>query len=120
MDNAPGGQSSNRIDFNTPTVIYILYLLGFVLGITPIVGVIMAYVNRAGAEPWLESHYTFQIRTFWIGVLYTAIGLVLTLVLVGFLVLLFVTIWYIVRCVQGMMAANRGEAMPNPKTWWFG
>jgi uncharacterized membrane protein len=120
MDNAPSGQTSNKIDFNTPTVIYILYLLGFVLGITPLIGVVMAYVNRGEAEPWMQTHYTFQIRTFWIGILYTVIGLVLTLILVGFLVLLFVTIWYIVRCIQGLMAANRGEAMANPTTWWFG
>ena len=120
MDNTPSGQSANKIDFNTPTVIYILYLLGFVLGITPLVGLVMAYINRSAAEPWMQSHYTFQIRTFWIGCLYSLVSVVLMLVLVGFLVWIFVTIWYIVRCVQGLMAANRGEPMSNPTTWWFG
>jgi uncharacterized membrane protein len=46
-------------------VIYILYLVP--AGITHIVGLILAYVSRESAPPWLKTHYTLQIRTFWIG-----------------------------------------------------
>jgi uncharacterized membrane protein len=49
-------------------VIYILYLVPF--GVTHIVGLVLAYVSRESAPDWLRSHYTFQIRTFWIGLLY--------------------------------------------------
>lgn len=48
-------------------VIYILYLAGLVIGITGIVGIVLAYINRGKAGGFVESHYTFLIRTFWIG-----------------------------------------------------
>ena len=60
-------------------LVYILYLLALVVGITAIIGVVMAYINRNAAPDWLKTHYTFQIRTFWISLLYTVIGVVLDL-----------------------------------------
>ena len=38
-------------------------------------------MNRGKSEPWVETHYTWAIRTFWIGMLYTLIGFVLAFVL---------------------------------------
>ncbi|TIV06568.1 MAG: hypothetical protein E5V94_12120, partial [Mesorhizobium sp.] len=58
-------------------VIYILYLAGLVIGITGIVGIVLAYINRGKAGGFVESHYTFLIRTFWIGLLYALISVVL-------------------------------------------
>jgi uncharacterized membrane protein len=101
-------------------LVYILYLVGLVLGVTAIVGVVMAYVNRGDAEPWLRTHYDFQIRTFWIGLLYSVVGFVLALVLVGFLILAFALVWYIVRCARGMSALGRNEPIANPRSWLFG
>jgi uncharacterized membrane protein len=40
-----------------------------VIGISGIVGIVLAYLNRGKSEAWLESHYTWAIRTFWIGLL---------------------------------------------------
>lgn len=101
-------------------IVYILYLVGLLVGVTPIVGVIMAYVNRSTAEPWLQTHYDFQIRTFCIAILYSVVGFILTFVLIGFLVLLWALIWYIVRCVKGMSALGRNEPIADPKSWMFG
>jgi len=98
-------------------VIYILYLLSLVLGVTALVGVIMAYVNVGDAPEPLKSHYRFQIRTFWIGLLYGCFGLLLTLVAVGVIVLLFFVVWLIVRCVKGLKALDRREPYPNVQTW---
>ncbi|SRR5690554_1789657 len=100
-------------------IIYILYLVGVVLGITTLVGVIMAYINRGEAADWVKSHYQFQIRTFWIGMLYGVIGMILSAVLIGFLVLLFTLIWWIVRCVKGMQALEKQEPVSNPTRWMF-
>lgn len=100
-------------------IIYILYLVGVVLGITTLVGVIMAYINRGEAAGWVKSHYQFQIRTFWIGMLYGVIGMILSAVLIGFLVLLFTLIWWIVRCVKGMQALEKQEPVSNPTRWMF-
>lgn len=102
---------------STANIVYILYLAGVIVGITPLIGVIMAYVNRNGAPAWVETHYTFQIRTFWIGLLFSVIGLVTTFILIGWLILLLILIWWIVRCVKGMQVLGRGQPYPNPETW---
>ncbi|MGE0502861.1 MAG: DUF4870 family protein [Rhizobiaceae bacterium] len=100
-------------------VVYILYLAGFVIGITPIVGLVIAYVNRGKSPPWLETHYTWAIRTFWIGLLYSFIGFILAFVLIGFLVLLATAVWYVVRIIFGLQALGREEPMKNPQSWFF-
>jgi uncharacterized membrane protein len=97
-------------------VIYYLYLASIVLGVTAIVGLIMAYMNR-GAGDWLDSHYTYQIRTFWIGLLYAVIGVVLTMAVIGVLVLLGVFVWWVVRCLKGLKLAGGRQPVPEPMTW---
>ena len=103
----------------TAKIIYILYLIGIIIGITTIIGIVLAYINKNDSEDWLKSHYQFQIRTFWISVLYTVIGVILTFVIVGYLVILFWVIWLIVRCVKGMDYLNKNQAHPNPTGWMF-
>ena len=103
----------------TAKIVYILYLFGLVVGVTGIIGVVMAYINRDDAPEWLKSHYQFQIRTFWIGFLYTLIGIILSYVLIGILVLFFFVIWLIVRCVKGIKFLDQKEAPPNPTGWMF-
>ena len=62
-------------------LIYILYLVSITLGVTILIGLVIAYMNRGQATgTWAESHYTYQIRTFWIGLLYSLISVVLMLV----------------------------------------
>jgi uncharacterized membrane protein len=106
-------------DTGNVKLVYILYLVGVVFGVTGIVGVIMAYLNRAEAPAWMQSHYQFQIRTFWIGGLYMFIGALLAMVLIGYFILLFWVVWLIVRCLKGMKYLDKGEAHPNPTGWMF-
>ena len=54
--------------------VYILYLIGYLTGFTALVGVIIAHVKASSADEVLRSHYRFQIRTFWIGLLYLVLG----------------------------------------------
>jgi len=103
----------------TAKIVYILYLVGIIFGITGIIGVVMAYLNRGEAPEWLQSHYQYQIRTFWIGALYILIGAILTPVVIGYLVLLFWVVWLIFRCVKGMKSLDQKEAHPNPTGWMF-
>ncbi len=104
---------------NTVSIVYILYLVGIIVGITPIIGLIMAYINIGNAPQWLKTHYQFQIRTFWIGMLYCVAGALLSVVLIGFLILLFSLIWYIARCIKGLQTVGRQEAIVDPKSWGF-
>ncbi len=98
-------------------IIYILYLASFVIGISGIVGVVLAHLNRGKSEPWLESHYTWAIRTFWLGLLGALISVVLMIVMIGMLTMLLVGIWIIVRTIIGLQKLNRNEPIANPQSW---
>ena len=102
------------------SAVYILYLLSMLIGITSIVGVIVAYVFQGEASEMVKTHYRFQIRTFWIGLLLGLVGLLLTVVFIGFLVLLFLLVWFVVRCVLGLKYLNEGKPVPNAASWMFG
>ncbi|MCH9012572.1 MAG: hypothetical protein IIA68_05875 [Proteobacteria bacterium] len=104
----------------TANLIYILYLLNLIFGVTSFIGVIVAYINKGAAPEWVQSHYRFQIRTFWIGLLLGVIGAVTAAFVVGILILAFLFIWWIARCVTGMRYFSEGRAHPDPASWMFG
>jgi len=91
--------------------------VSIILGITSIVGVIMAYMGRGEAPDWLQSHYTNQIHIFWKGLLYSVISVILIPFLIGLLLILGVLIWYVIRTIQGMQALGKGEPVANPTSW---
>jgi uncharacterized membrane protein len=97
-------------------IIYILFLapLG---GLTHVIGLVMAYVARDAAPPWLQTHYTYLIRTFWMGLLYFVVALVLCVALIGIPLLAVAFLWFIVRCAVGLMRLFRNEAIAHPDTW---
>jgi len=98
-------------------IVYILYLASLVFGITSIVGVIIAYIYRGSAPDWVNTHYTLQIRTFWIGLLIGVVGVVTMFIFIGWLILLFGLVWMIVRCVIGLKTSSAGQPYPKPESW---
>jgi uncharacterized membrane protein len=101
----------------TAKIVYILYLGSLLVGVTSLIGVVMAYLNVGEAPEPLRSHYRFQIRTFWIGLLYSIAGFLLLAVAIGAAVFVLVAIWLIVRCAKGLKYLGRGEPYPNATTW---
>jgi len=96
-------------------VVYILQAIGFFTAITWIVAIILDYVKKDDAAgTWLESHYRWQIRTFWWGLLWGVIGSILLLVLVGWFILVAAGIWIIYRIVRGVVYLNEARPMPVP------
>ena len=92
----------------------------FIFGWPSIIAVIINYVKRGDARgTWLESHFTFQIRTFWWAMLWALViflvGLPLTLVVVGFgvwaLGYFILGIWAIYRIVKGWMRLSSRRAI---------
>lgn len=96
-------------------IIYILYLVPG--GFTHIIGLILAYVSRDAAPDWLKSHYTLQIRTFWMALLYFTVSIVLCVILIGIPLLIAVTVWFYVRCILGLIRLSNNEPYPNPLSW---
>ncbi|MGM0783659.1 MAG: DUF4870 family protein [Pseudomonadota bacterium] len=113
-------ETGKRPDTTLPIVVYALFLAGIVSGgLTALVGVVMAYVYRGEGPAWLDDHYRFLIRTFWIGVLYFGVSGVLTLVLIGFLTWLLAVLWLVIRCVKGLKRLQEQRAPDDVMTWLF-
>lgn len=94
-------------------VVYVLYALSYFTGITAIVGIIINYVKlEDAAGTWLESHFRWQIRTFWFGLLWAVIGVITAFVLIGFAILFANFVWIIYRIVKGWLNLNDGKPMP--------
>src|SRR6187200_1643888 len=108
-------------------VIYALHALSLVTGIIgvatvvgafltgwpSIIAVILNYLRRGEVRgTWLESHFRWQIRTFWFGLLWVSLCLlfvVLTFglgILIAWLPLGLVGLWFIYRIVRGWMALS--------------
>jgi uncharacterized membrane protein len=94
----------------TTGVVYFLQALSFIVGVTSIVGVVLNYWRLAEVQgTWLESHFIWQIRTFWFQVLWGLIGLVTSVLLIGFVIWGILYVWTLYRVVKGWLnlAAER-------------
>jgi uncharacterized membrane protein len=101
-------------------VVYILYFAAYFTGLTGLIGVIIAHVQVDSADELLRTHYRFQIRTFWIGLLYLVVGTILLFVVIGIAVLFWWFVWSLVRNVKGVLALNENRPIANPTSWMFG
>lgn len=120
---APEPKSSSQpavSDTGLAFIVYLLYFAGYLTGITKIIGVIIAHIQSGSTDPVARSHFQFQIRTFWIGLLYLIVGAVLFFVVVGAFVLLWWLVWSIVRNIKGVLALNENRPIANPTSWMFG
>jgi uncharacterized membrane protein len=91
----------------------------FLTGWPSIIAVILNYVKRGDVRgSWLESHFRWQIRTFWFGLLWTVLcGLFVVFTLgIGLIVVwvpfLFVGFWFVYRIVRGWLALRDRRLMP--------
>lgn len=112
-------EQRHKPDTTMAMVIYALYLASFFLGFTSIIGVVIAYVYKGKGPAWLDEHYRYQIRTFWIGLVYGIVFSILTLILIGFPLLLALAVWLIIRCVKGFKGLQEKRAPSNVDTWLF-
>ena len=90
----------------------------FLTGWPSIIAVILSYLKRGEARgTWLESHFKWQIRTFWYGLLWVSICVVFTILTLGLGLLIvwiplgLVAIWFIYRIVKGWMALSNRQMM---------
>jgi uncharacterized membrane protein len=91
---------------------YALQALAFFVGITYIAAVVVAYIKRDDAVgTWLESHYRWQIRTFWYSVLWGVIGGILVVVVIGIAILFADAVWVIYRIVKGWLRLSEDKPM---------
>ena len=135
MDNAIQTVESNPSLVRTAHLVYALHALGLVLGAfgaasvvgsflfgwPSIIAVIINYVKRGDVRgTWLDSHFGWQIRTFWYALLWAvvvaAVSIPLTLVIVGFgtwvIGMFLLGLWAIYRIARGWLRLKDGQSMP--------
>ena len=131
MTNSPDNNPSQSL-YDWTQIIYGLHALSlvigivsaaaiitsFLIGVPSIIAVIMNYMKRAEANgTWLESHFRWQIRTFWSGVIWVALCslfVVLTLGLGLFIVWLplgILGLWFVYRIARGWLALRDRKPM---------
>jgi uncharacterized membrane protein len=90
----------------------------FLVGWPSIIAVVMNYIKRGEARgTWLESHFRWQIRTFWFGLLWAGLCLALVVLTLGIaLVVVWIplgilTVWFIYRVARGWSALSSNRPM---------
>lgn len=91
----------------------------FLTGWPSIIGVVLNYVKREDARgSFLESHFVWQIRTFWFALLWSVIALLLALTVIGlpvaWVLAVLVGLWVLYRIVRGWLALVSNQPMPLP------
>lgn len=91
--------------------VYILQALSFFWGLPALVAIVISYVKRDDARGTVyESHFNWQIGTFWWGLLWTVLGMVLIWVFgLGLLILGVAYVWLIYRVVKGFLKLTEGR-----------
>ena len=117
-------EPSDQEEKSVTKIVHAVYLLQalsfFVPCILMIIAVIINYLKRSDAiGTWLESHFIWQIRTFWYGILWIIVGSLLaifTAVIAGpfSIGVLFVTalgaiVWLLYRIIKGWLRLNDGK-----------
>lgn len=129
---AASGMSASSSLVNWTTAIYALHafsLLTGILGTATVVGafltgwpsivaVILNYVKRGDVRgTWLDSHFRWQIRTFWFGALWVTLCILFVVFTLGLGLLLvwlpaiFITCWFIYRIVRGWLRLSARQPM---------
>jgi uncharacterized membrane protein len=95
-----------------------MVVVAFLSGWPSIIAVILNYAKRSEVRgTWLDSHFGWQIRTFWFALLWLAVGAVAFATLVGVLVALVIWIltglWVLYRIARGFMTLSAHKPMPQ-------
>jgi uncharacterized membrane protein len=121
----------------TTHIVYALHALGlalgafgaasvlgsFLFGWPSIIAVIINYVKRGEARgTWLESHFTWQIRTFWFALAWAAavalVSIPLSVILIGIGTwiagMFLLGLWAIYRIARGWLRLKDHQPMPSP------
>ena len=96
-------------------LVYALQATSLLTGsLTLFAGVIINYVRMDDVKgSWIESHFRWQTKTFWYSLVWMVIGGVTVIFLVGWVILLAISIWMIYRIVKGWVYLSENRPMPS-------
>ena len=95
-------------------------LTAFLTGWPSIIAIILNYVFRSQvAGSYLESHFIWQIRTFWFSLLWLGIMILFAITVIGlplaYLLAIFVGLWILYRVIRGLLTLVGARPMPDVK-----
>ncbi len=94
---------------------YALQAASFLVGISYIAAVILAYLKRSEARgTWVETHYLWQIRTFWYSLLWGMLAGIAWMWMVGVVILVATLIWMTYRIVAGWVRLSENQPAYAP------
>ncbi len=97
---------------NMALIGYILLAASFVVGVTAIAAVVIGHIKLSEAEgTWLHSHFRWQVRTFWFGLLWSILGLITFFLIIGYFVLVANVVWIVYRIARGWLNLAENRAM---------
>lgn len=98
----------------TLTIGYVLHVIGpFTAFLLNLAGLVLNHIKAAETNNhYIRSHHVWMLRTFWWSLLWSIIGGVLCLILVGYVVLAVVGLWWLYRVIRGLI--NYAEKKPMP------
>ena len=86
------------------TAVYALQAVSLLVGITYLVAVVLNYIKMDEVKGTLqESHFRWQIRTFWFSLLWFVLGIATLGIFIGYPILLANAVWVIYRVVSGWL-----------------
>ena len=92
----------------------------FVSGVPSIVAVILNYVKRGAVRgTWLDTHFRWQIRTFWFAFVWIVIAYFMFVTIIGiplfFAIIAVAGLWVLYRVVRGWINLMNRQLMPVPE-----
>ena len=113
LDSAKPEALGPKKDVEITHIIYGLMASGYVTGgLGSLAAIILNYIklDEVKGTP-LEGHFRWQMRTFWWGMLWAVLSMLLMFVVIGFFTIIVVVIWHIYRIAKGWMRLNDGKPM---------
>lgn len=91
----------------------------FIASVPSILAVVLNYLKQGAVRgTWLESHFRWQIRTFWFAVLWVAVATLMILTIIGLpfamLLLLGASLWVLYRVARGWWVLLQRASLPMP------
>lgn len=113
-DSTPVADEKNASLKTLTTVIYALYALALFAGVSAIVAIVLNYIKREEVQgTWLESHFRWQISTFWWSVVWCVVGFItFPLFFLGTVVWGVAFVWFVYRIAKGWLNLNDNKPMP--------
>ena len=100
-------------------LIYAGYLASLAIPFTALISAFFAYQSAKQSPPeWLESHYIYQMRTFWIGLVANVIAWALSFAGVGLLLFPLIAVWVVARSVKGLIRVAHEHPIEEPNSYF--